>query len=306
MKKIICVFVFSVIFFGVQGEIKVRNFIYAHRDTCDLSMDVYSRNLDLANKKPCLIYVFGGGFKNGSKSVVNNSDYLRVMSDSGYTVVAIDYRLGMKNSNTKGLKRLNLLKKSIDMAVEDLFDATLFLMKHANELNIDTSKIILCGSSAGAITILQADYELSNRHPIAGVMPEGFRYAAIISFAGGILSYNGEPTYKHAPAPTMFFHGTADKLVRYNKIQVFNRGFFGSNALASQFEKYNYPYFIYRYRDIGHEIAGYPLTRNLNDICMFIDDYVIHHRQLKKDVLVKDPEIKRVYYGNWKFRDMYK
>ena len=131
------------------------------------------------------------------------------------------------------------------MAVEDLFSATGFLLKHATELNVDTSMIILSGSSAGAITVLQADYELANRTQIASEIPVGFRYAGVISFAGGILSYNGVPTYKKPPAPTLFFHGTQDKLVQYDKIEAFNNGFFGTNALVKQFEKQNYPYFVY-------------------------------------------------------------
>ncbi len=290
---------------GLYAESTVKNYVYVKRDTCDLTMDVYTP-VNIHPKTPCLLFVFGGGFKMGSKNNQYNVPYLKAMADSGYIVASIDYRLGMKGVKMKGSKKLQTLGKAINMAVEDLFSATGFLLKHASELNIDSSKIILNGSSAGAITVLQADYELANRTQIASEIPPGFHYAGLISFAGGILSYNGIPTYRNPPSPSLFFHGTNDKLVLYDKMQVFNVGFFGTNALVQQFEKHNYPYFVYRYRDMGHEIAGAPMKYNLGDICSFIREYVIQKQKLKKDLLVKNPEIKPAFYGKWKTRDIYK
>ena len=293
------------IFQNSWAESSVKNYVFAQRDTCTLTMDVYSPAKELKSK-PCIVFVYGGGFKIGSKSASYNTSYLEAMADSGFVVASIDYRLGMKGIKSKGIKRINAIHNAINMAVEDLYEATNYLIKHANQFNIDPSKIIICGSSAGAITVLQADYELSNRTQISALIPPDFRYAGVISFAGGILSYHGAPTYKQAPAPTMFFHGTDDKLVRYNKIQIFKKGFFGTNALAKQFEKFDYSYYAYRYRDMGHEIAGYPMKVNINDICLFINEYVIQHRHLKKDILVKDPDLKRIKFGSWKPKDIYK
>ena len=57
---------------------------------------------------------------------------------------------------------------------------------------------------------------------------------------------------------------------------------------------------------MGHEIAGAPMKYNLSDICSFIREYVIQKHKLKKDLLVKNPEIKSSFYGKWKMRDLYK
>jgi dienelactone hydrolase len=266
-------------------------------------MDVYSpANVHL--NMPCLVFVFGGGFKMGSRS--HNQEFLLAMADSGYVVVAIDYRLGMKGVTGNDMERINSVHKAIELAVEDLYSATDYLLKHAVVLNIDQQKIIISGSSAGAVTVLQADNELSNRTKMASVLPENFHYAGVLSFAGGILSFNGAPKYMNPPAPTMFFHGIDDKLVNYDKIQLFNKGFFGTNALVSIFEKNDYPYFAYRYRDMGHEIAVVPTQYNINDICGFIRDYVIDHQKLKKDITVKNPKLKASFYGKWKPKDIYK
>jgi predicted esterase len=305
MKRLILMVLTFGFLNAIYAESTVKNYVYVKRDTCDLTMDVYTP-LNIRPNTPCLLFVFGGGFKMGSKNNQYNVPYLKAMADSGYIVASIDYRLGMKGVKMKGSKKLQTLRKAINMAVEDLYSATEFLLKHAKDLNMDSSKIILSGSSAGAITVLQADYELANRTQIASEIPLGFHYAGVISFAGGILSYNGIPSYRIPPSPTMFFHGTNDKLVLYDKMQVFNIGFFGTNALVQQFEKYNYPYFVYRYRDMGHEIAGAPMKYNLSDICSFIREYVIQKHKLKKDLLVKNPEIKSSFYGKWKTRDLYK
>lgn len=305
MRRLILIVLTFSFFSGIFAESTIRNYVYVKRDTCDLTMDIYTP-AHVQPNTPCLIFVFGGGFKMGSKSTIYNVPYLKAMADSGYVVVSIDYRLGMKGVKLKGTKRLQTIRNAINMAVEDLYSATGFLLKHAAELNIDTSKIILSGSSAGAVTVLQADYELANRTQIASEIPAGFHYAGIISFAGGILSFNGFPKYKNSPAPTMFFHGTDDKLVQYDKLEAFNIGFFGTNALVKQFEKLNYPYFAYRYRDMGHEIAGVPMKYNLSDICAFIREYIIQKKKLKKDMLVKNPDLKPAFYGKWKTKDLYK
>ena len=303
MRLLLLLLFISIICNTLDAQSSVKNYVFAHRDTCDLTMDIYSP-AKLKPKTPCLVFVFGGGFKMGTRK--HNEKFFRIMADSGYVVSAIDYRLGMKGVKQKGMERINSVHKAIELAVEDLFSATNFILKHADELNIDTQKIIISGSSAGAVTVLHADNELSNRTELASVLPENFHFAGVLSFAGGILSYKGIPAYKNPPAPTMFFHGINDKLVNYDKIQILNKGFFGTNPLVSVFEKNNYPYFAYRYRDMGHEIAVVPTKYNIVEICGFIRDYIINHQKLKKDITVKNFELTPSVYGKLKPKDIYK
>ena len=74
---------------------------------------------------------------------------------------------------------------------------------------------------------MQAEYEISNGTPWASVLPEGFNYAGVMSFAGAILSREGKVDYEKAPCPTLMMHGTSDVLVPYKQIAVLNLGFFG-------------------------------------------------------------------------------
>ena len=73
---------------------------------------------------------------------------------------------------------------AVNIAVEDLFSATLFVLENAEQWQIDTEKIITSGSSAGAISVLQAENAICNRTSSAAVLPQGFNYAGVISYAG--------------------------------------------------------------------------------------------------------------------------
>jgi len=102
---------------------------------------------------------------------------------------------------------------------------------------MDPDCIMISGSSAGAVTVLQADYYLNNKMHSYEILPAGFQYAGVLSFAGAIFSHQGTPDYKEKPAPTLFLHGDKDKVVFYNKLRLFRRGMFGSKPLAKRFKK---------------------------------------------------------------------
>ena len=146
------------------------------------------------------------------------------------------------------------MEYAIQLGVEDVVSAITFLYSRAEVFNFDTSQIYLLGYSAGAIIALQTDYYWANHHPLTQLLPKELRFAGIISYSGAIYAHECTPKYKyHDLSPTLFIHGTADRIVTYKKIQIFNLGFYGSNVLVKQFDKNKYPYFIRRYDDLGHE-----------------------------------------------------
>jgi predicted esterase len=276
----------------IGKKIRKQTFVYEVKDSLELKLDVYS-NVATKQKTPCIIFVFGGGFLGGHRNDKLYNAYFNTLVENNYKVVSIDYRLGLVG--VKNLSAINTkpLLNAIDTAVVDLYSATSYIIKNADRLGIDTGKLILSGSSAGAMTILQADWEKRNHTSLTLGLPESFQYAGAISFAGAILSYKGAPSYKIPPAPTMMFHGTADKLVVYNKIRLFNKGFFGSNYLAKRFKKNKYPYYYQRVEGMGHEVAGSPMLDNLDDIMWFIDNYIMKQKQYLIEVDFNDLQKKR-------------
>lgn len=263
-----------IILSNVYGFSQIKQtFTYSTKDTQTLKLDVYS-NQDLHVKKTSIIFLFGGGFVKGNRDDSFYLPYFKKLVENNYKVISIDYRLGLKGEKWPTVFNTSVLKNAISYAVTDLYDATAYLIANAKEIGIDTSMVMLSGSSAGAVTILQADWEKRNNSSITKPLPNNFQYKGVIAFAGSILSYSGKPKYKTPPAPTMMFHGTNDKVVVYNKIKLFNRGMFGSRYLASYFKKQKYPYYFQLVNNMGHEIAGTPMYDNQNEILWFIRTYI--------------------------------
>lgn len=265
-----------------------QTFVFANRDSHQLKMDVYNQEDSTETKKPCLLFVFGGGFKEGTRDDTLYTDYFNYFSTRGFTVVSIDYRLGMKGEKAPSLFNFKPMENSISLAVEDLYAATDYLVKSSETFDIDTTKIIISGSSAGAITVLQADYLKRNNKSSTASLSTPFQYAGVIAFAGAIFSREGTPTYSVVPAPTLFFHGSADRLVPYKNKRFFHIGMFGSHTLAKQFRKKGYPYQFYSMEGNGHEVSEYPMTDFLPEIEQFITDFVFNRKQLLIGINYRD------------------
>ncbi len=279
---------------------------FAVKDTNHLLLDVYMPTIAPPDTGfPCFVYVFGGGFIGGRRDEPMMVKAFEKLSERGYVVVAIDYRLGLKGVTKMGMSMVNTLEYAIRLAVEDLYSATSYLCQNASRFHINTGEIMISGGSAGAITVLQADYWLHNRQETAKVLPDGFRYAGVISYAGAILSRNGKVKYADGnPAPTLFYHGTEDQLVNYNQIAFANIGFFGSNKIVSQFEKFGYPYRFRRMKNFGHEVAAI-LPYTLDEIDDFYRDWVKGKHKYQVDETWYNSDYKPIAWGRTKPSGLY-
>ena len=278
---------------------------FVDRDTCTLSMDLYLP-ADTCAKHPCAVFVYGGGFINNNQREKYVTKFCRRMADAGFVTVATDYRLGLKGVKSNSVLTLaKNLDNALQASTEDLFAAIKYLLDNAEELKIDPSQIILIGSSAGAMTVLQADYELGNRSALAADMPEGFRFAAVVSFSGAIFSNSGKCKWEvQSPAPTLFYHGTSDELVTYDKIQLFNLGLFGTNALVERFEKFDYPYMCVRFDNRFHEVAAF-MNTCFDQTLGFIEQFVFNKKNWQIDIKVTDPDMDIAKPWSFTAKDIY-
>lgn len=265
----------------------MKTYQYAERDTLNLYLDFYTPE-HVHDSTICLVYVFGGGFIGGHRDGKWEKAYFEQLVDEGFMVASIDYRLGLKGAKNLGIFNTEPLEKAVNMAVEDAIEAVAYLLDHAKELKVNRDYIMMVGSSAGAITSLQMDYVLCNGYLNSNILPDDFRLAGVVSYSGAIYSTEGKVKYRnHKPAPTMLFHGTADRLVPYKKISLFKLGFFGTDALVDRFEKFDYPYFARRFKDYGHSIAAAgPFT--VDDLVWFCRHYVYDKEQWQFDGLIEN------------------
>ncbi len=268
-----------------------ETYLYAKKDTCDLFLDIYepAGNItgDDCGNKPTVIFMFGGGFANGSRDSGRYKEWFSSMASEGFRIVSIDYRLGLKGMGNIGPKQAVQLEKAVRLAVEDLFSATSFLIQNSETLGIDPDNIVACGSSAGAVAVMQAEYEICRRSGCTDILPEGFNYAGTISFAGGVISGNGRLEYGSTPCPALIFHGTDDKAVPYKQIKSGKRGLYGGGRIAALYRKSGYPYIMYHYQDLGHEVSEF-MSRTAEQQIEFLRTDVGGGQKRSVDIKIKD------------------
>jgi acetyl esterase/lipase len=168
--------------------------------TITLRLDVYEPTGDPVSLRPAIVWVHGGSFTAGDKTSGELVDEANTFSGKGYMNVSINYRLE-PGGCTGGSTTTCVL--AIQEALQDAQTAVRFLRTNAATYRIDTTRIAIGGSSAGAITALNVGFS-SAEDPTAAV-------AAAVSLSGanivGPLGAND--------APSLLFHGTADPIVPY-------------------------------------------------------------------------------------------
>ena len=295
MKKTLTLIAFIFVAVNILSA-QPDTYMFEKRDTCDLFLDIYnpaegSRTTYKDKEKPTILFMFGGGFIRGTRNDESYLPWFKAMTEDGYRIISIDYRLGLKGSNKVGVAQVNVLDKAIHMGVEDLFSATRFICDNAETLGINPSDIVIAGSSAGAIIAMQAEYEICNKTSWTEVLPEGFRYAGVMSFSGAILSREGKVDYKvHTPAPTLMLHGTADELVPYKQIAFFNLGFFGGGKLVERFKKFGYNFNMFHFIDYGHEVAS-SMNTTMDLQKRFLETNVIEGKKRIIEAWISDPDV---------------
>lgn len=281
MKKTILLF--ALLFAGIASFAQnMQTYQYAERDTLKLYLDFYTP-AQVHDSTICVVYVFGGGFIGGHRDGKFEKGYFKQLVDEGFQVAAIDYRLGLKGVKNLSITNSKPLEDAVHWAAEDAISAIAYLLEHAKELKVNKDYIVMAGSSAGAITSLQVDYTLCNGFLNSNILPADFRLAGVVSYAGAIFSHEGKIKYRnHEPAPTMLYHGMADRLVPYKKISFGKLGFYGTVALMDRFEKYDYPYFVRRFEGYGHSIAAAgPFT--VDDLVWFCHHYIYNKERIQVD-----------------------
>jgi acetyl esterase/lipase len=146
----------------------VPNITYLTANNWDAKLDVYqARNAPASN--PTLIYFHGGGWVAGSKE--QSSLTFLPFLDMGWNVVNVEYRLA----------RISLAPA----AVQDALCALRWVYRNAKDYNVDTSRLVLMGNSAGghlALTtgMIPASAGLDSLCPGS----EELKVAAIINWYG--------------------------------------------------------------------------------------------------------------------------
>lgn len=151
----------------VQQVRVVPNVVYLKANNWQGRLDVYARR-DPA-PAPTVIYIHGGGWVQGTKegSVLSVLPYIAM----GFAVVNVEYRLAEVSP--------------APAAVEDCRCALRWVVAHAKEYNLDPSRLVIAGNSAGghlALTtgLIPGDAGFDRQC----LMPGEPKVAAIVNFYG--------------------------------------------------------------------------------------------------------------------------
>lgn len=268
---------------------KVPRLTYAIKEKDTLWMDQYKPTA--ASNGISVLFVHGGAFTGGDPE--NQKPMADGLTKLGYQVFVIKYRLYLKGKSFGCETATPEKLKAIRYAVEDADDATKYLVANAKTLQVDTGKIIISGSSAGAEAILNLVYNPFVRKNDPQYKP--FRYAGAMSFAGAILDVNnldGRPAL-----PLLLIHGTNDQLVPYGTAahrfcKAVDAGWmmlFGAHTIYTELQKRNAPVVLYSYEGKGHEVSNY-MFRKFQEMDAFMKAAVQGYTLPQSHILVKKEE----------------
>ena len=285
MKRILVLFALFAAAAGYAQTVEKQTFVYAVKQTDTLRLDRYVALTPDSRTKPCLMFVFGGGFVGGRRDNASFLSYFEYYARKGYVVVSIDYRLGMKKAMQAGTLSEETFPEAwittLAMATGDLYDATAYVCDHASAWGVDKTRIVASGSSAGAITVLMGEYGICNGHPLAaGKFTQDFSYAGVIAFAGAVCDTQDSLRWKRDPAPMLLFHGDADRNVPYGTIGVDGVWLFGSKSIADDLARRRVPHAFYSVAETNHSMAWRPMTENRGEIDSFLEKLVFKGQRL--------------------------
>lgn len=194
----------------VSKDIIYRHVLDYRQQIQLLNLDIYQQPKGNKTKRPVMILVHGGGFASGDKGYTKwQGDFYpkmaKAFANQGYVTFSINYRLWPNCP-------IDSFHIELDNAISDVLTAVKWINGKNSEFAIDTTKIIICGDSAGGGLVVNTSF--CNARLFKGC----------IDMWGGLPPYgiqnkisrpvNTCPVVKGTP-PTCILHGTRDNVVPY-------------------------------------------------------------------------------------------
>ena len=183
---------------------------------------------------PLVLFVHGGGWKRGSKDNATSRTLPAHMMEQGYAFASIDYRL--------------VPAATVEQQAADVAAALAYLLKRADELGIDPTRVVLTGHSAGAhlVALVGTDERYLTAAGLSfadidGVMPnDGAAYdvAAQMQQAGPMMkgtyeqAFGTDPARQQALSPTA--HAAAPNAPAFLLIHVQREDGVAQNAALAE------------------------------------------------------------------------
>lgn len=130
----------------MSKSMNYKDIIYKNTNGVPLTLDIYSSLKKNSDPSPVILYVHGGSWVYGDKSIPNAlSPVLNAFREEGYTIISTSYELMRGKAN-------------FDKQVTDVKDTIRWIYKNKSNYNLDPNEIGVIGVSAGAHLSLLASY----------------------------------------------------------------------------------------------------------------------------------------------------
>jgi dienelactone hydrolase len=243
--------------YSISTEYYAKNITDFEGKSKNLIVDIISPKNDIEKNRPCILYIFGGGFS--MKIDDGMQEICKSMALKGYVVAAIDYRIGFPNANLAipctGDVYEGFLTAEL-RAAQDGIAAIKYIKANATRLGINPNLIFVGGQSAGAITALNAAFYDNNEtdtriSKIGGNLDASTaisnknidkKVAGIFSFSGAIS--NATIINNPNNTPTLLINGTCDEFIYPDKGEIYKCDVKSKNALLN-FPNIYGPEYIY-------------------------------------------------------------
>ena len=222
---------------------------YTTSDGRQLDMDVFLDSDYNSSDKPAILYFHGGSWISGTRDKIHQryrEPMLRRLVEKGFVVFAVDYRL------------VGLGRGHLEGAVSDCRDALSYVIDSAAAFGVDTTRIGLWGSSAGAhlammtafadtvsarrIRFLIDDFGPVDIHKMFLVVPgwgREFISDMVFNLDGKSLEQFDSLTSVYSPInyntniPVLIFHGEEDDVVDISQSRMLHDHLTGNSRFIS-------------------------------------------------------------------------
>ncbi len=278
---------------GVYATAPQVNFPYNDESSTtlvDLKYDIYLPFGDTVQYRPMIIFVHGGGFIEGNRHHDDMVAFCDTFSHAGYVTATIDYRQGMYVADENFTPISGA--RAVYRGLQDMRSAIRYFRANYQTFGIDTNKIYVVGSSAGAFMALHdlfmtkaeerppETYDTTYHNPLDNPLVTGDEYYTAPDLGGydigdnlshdgranlivGLWGALGDTAFIQSDElrPVMLVHGTADAIVPFGLGSPFGISYLpqtmGSELINQKLNELGYTdketYFV---NGVGHEFYG--------------------------------------------------
>ncbi len=268
--------------FRVESDIQYGQSVGVNDSIVNLLLDVYTGEGDTTQQRPLIIFIHGGGFRNGHKSLKMNAMFCSHFAKCGYVAASIKYRLTQNKMKSNDEYFLAMLR-----AVQDAKAAVRFFKKYGQKYGIDTAKIFVMGSSAGAITALHLAYLDQNEIPPSidvktiGLLDGNSGNSGYSSAIHGVINCWGAMAdlrwIQNGNVPVFNIHGVNDSTIAFDSSFSYKAFKYGSTAIHDRALKVGIKSGLRLFYQTGHTLDNDPvkLDSAANDITEWLSTVIL-------------------------------